>query len=374
MSIKLIPYIRRRVPGDVLLDEFYDSLEKTKEWFESDYNKKSEIMTLDKFEYVTLSMTMDGIHWRLLETSPDDVEWYDYAFDGLKEFFGKLIRREYNKLIEKHGLLPLNESIIPTETEYLGWDVPRELYDELDKIGVKRYDKENDKIYIAELHFDDEVIVFEILDLYGEIYDNIPDVPVEYSSYHKFKIKDLPKKVKRYISRRIIPKWVEYFQEYNQKSSLNEDLKDWSVSDSSPKKNKYKMGPLDEEEDFEEDYVLRETKIQKAIESYIEKTIKDKKLPESFLKFKTFTLDDEQTPRSGSKLLYVFPIFKESFGNTPYEEWEIIEKLLWSENGLHTKLEAAFTGFFDKVYMKSPKTPETYIKVIKSLSKFGNRI
>ena len=57
-----------------------------------------------------------------------------------------------------------------------------------------------------------------------------------------------------------------------------------------------------------------------------------------------------------------------------YEDWEIIEKLLWSENGLHTKLEAAFTGFFDKVYMRSPKTPETYIKAIKSLSKFGNRI
>ena len=81
-----------------------------------------------------------------------------------------------------------------------------------------------------------------------------------------------------------------------------------------------------------------------------------------------------QTPKSGRKILYIFPIFEESFGNTPYEEWEIIEKLLWSKNGLHTKLEAAFAGLFDKVQIKPPKTPETYIETIRSLSKFGNRI
>ena len=256
MSIKLIPYIRRRVPGDVLLDEFYDSLEYLRDWFERDYNKNFEIMSFSDFEYRLLSMTMDGIHWRLLETTPDDVEWYDYAFDGLKEFFGGLIRREYNKLIEKKGLLPLNE-----------------------------------------------------------------------------------------------------------------DLKYWGVSDTG--KNKYKMGPLDEEEDFQEDEVLRETKIQKAVESYIEKIIKEKELPESFLKFKTFTLEDDQTARFGSKMLYIFPVFKDYFMDVPYKDWEIIEPLFES---LYTKLEAAFTGFFDKVRMKPPKTPETYIKAIKSLSKFGNRI
>lgn len=237
MSIKLIPYIRRRVPGDILLYEFYDSLEKSKEWFEKDYNKNFEVMSLTKFINVTLSMTIDGIHWILMDSSPDDAEWYDHAFEGLKEFFGGKLKKEYNKLIEKNGLLPLNE-----------------------------------------------------------------------------------------------------------------------------------------EEDFQEDEVLKETKIQKVVESYIEKIIKDKELPESFIEFKTFTLNDNQTPISGSKLLYVFPIFEESFGNTPYEEWEIIEKLLWSKNGLHTKLEAAFAGLFDKVQIKPIKTPENYIKTIKSLSKFGNRI
>jgi len=270
MSIKLIPYIRRRVPGDVLLDEFNDSLEYLKDWFERDY-RDGEIISFSAFEYRLLSMTMDSIHWRLLETTPDDVEWYDYAFEGLKEFFGGLIRREYNKLIEKKGLLPLNE-----------------------------------------------------------------------------------------------------------------DLKYWGVSDA--RKNKYKMGLLGEEEDFQEDEVLKETKIQKVVESYIKKIIKDKKFPESFIEFKTFTLDrasevpemayvpKSQTPKSGRKILYIFPIFEESFGNTPYEEWEIIEKLLWSKNGLHTKLEGAFTGLFDKVEIKPPKTPETYIETIKSLSKYGNRI
>jgi hypothetical protein len=509
----LIPYIRRRIPGDVLLDEFYDSLEKAKEWFERDYKKEFKIMSFSNFEYITLSMTMDGIHWMLMDSSPSDVQWYDHAFNGLKQFFGGILKKEYNKVIEKNGLLPLNESRIPTETDYLGWEVPRELYDELDKIGVKRYDKKNDKIYVAEFHFDNEAVVFEILDLYGEIYGNSEiNVPIEYNSHHTIKLKDLPKKVKRYLLRRIKPKWIEYFKANNQKSSLNEnvskknkledkmteflykltkddkfpetfkefklelvynpyiykntnlyiisimepgfttrkespsdeltinnilvghlnkkpslfrsifggffniiykeyttekdlpklmryirgedmhfqeitkaqqqpghddnwtdnlleDLKPWGVSNAT--KNKYKMGPLDEEEDFQEDEVLKETKLQKIVNHYIEKLLKDEELPESFLEFKTFTLNDTQTPRSGSKILYVIPVFRDDFMSVPYRDWETLEKVF---KPLVKKLEAAFVGHFNKVTTKPPKTPKNYIKTIKSLSKFGNRI
>ena len=361
----LIPYIRRRIPADVLLDEFYDSLEKAKEWFERDYKKEFKIMSFSNFEYITLSMTMDGIHWMLMDSSPSDAEWYDHAFNGLKQFFGGILKKEYNKVIEKNGLLPLNESRIPTETDYLGWEVPRELYDELDKIGVKRYDKKNDKIYVAEFHFDNEAVVFEILDLYGEIYGNSEiNVPIEYDSHHIFKLKDLPKKVKRYLLRRIKPKWIEYFKANNQKSSLNEDLKNWGVIDN-------KMGPLDEEEDFQEDEVLKETKLQKIVNHYIETLLKDEELPESFLEFKTFTLNDTQTPRSGSKILYVIPVFRDDFMSVPYRDWETLEKVF---KPLVKKLEAAFVGHFNKVTIKPPKTPENYIKTIKSLSKFGNRI
>ena len=68
--------------------------------------------------------------------------------------------------LQKNIRRVLREEYIPTETEYLGWDIPRKLYDELEDIGIKRWDKENDKVYIAEFQFDTKSVVFEILDSY----------------------------------------------------------------------------------------------------------------------------------------------------------------------------------------------------------------
>jgi len=318
-NIKLIPYIRRRVPGDVLLDEFYDSLEYLKDWFEREY-RDGEIISFNDFEYRILSMTMDSIHWRLMDTSPDDVEWYDYAFDGLKEFFGKSIRREYNKLIEKKGLLPLNESIIPTETGYLGWDVPRELYNELDKIGVKRYDKKNDKIYIAEVHFDNEAIVFEILDLYGEPYDSsVFDVPFVYNSYHAFKIKDLPKKVKRHLLRRIKPKWLECFQSHNQKSPLNEN-------------------------------VSKKNKLEDKMTEFLYKLTKDDKFPETFKEFK---LELVYNPYNKNTNLYIISIMEPGFTTRkefPSDELTINNILVGHLNQNPSLFRSIFGGFFNVIY------------------------
>jgi len=94
----------------------------------------------------------------------------------------------------------LNEEYIPTETSYLGWDVPKELYDELESIGVKIYDIYSDKIYIAEIQFDTESVVFEVM--YSEHDDD--------NDYYVHKIKDLPKNVKTYIIRRFENSWSNY--------------------------------------------------------------------------------------------------------------------------------------------------------------------
>ena len=54
----------------------------------------------------------------------------------------------------------LKEGNIPTETDYLGWFVPKKLYDELETVGIKIPNKESDKVYVAEIHFDTKYVVF----------------------------------------------------------------------------------------------------------------------------------------------------------------------------------------------------------------------
>jgi hypothetical protein len=110
----------------------------------------------------------------------------------------------------------LREEYIPTETEYLGWYIPRKLYDELENIGIKIWDKENDKVYIAEFQFDTKSVVFEILDFTGESYFNsLFPIPLSYKSYHTKKIKDLPKSIKYFIRRRFEQEWVNIMDKYD---------------------------------------------------------------------------------------------------------------------------------------------------------------
>lgn len=95
----------------------------------------------------------------------------------------------------------LREEYPPTETSYLGWDVPTELYDELKSIGVKIYDifnnRDSDKVYVAEINFDTESVVFEV-------------ISEDKSYYYVHKIKNLPRKVKIYLVRRFESSWNDY--------------------------------------------------------------------------------------------------------------------------------------------------------------------
>ena len=110
----------------------------------------------------------------------------------------------------------LREEYIPTETDYLGWGIPRKLYDELEDIGIKRWNKENDKVYIAEFQFDTKSVVFEILDSTGEAYFNsLFPIPLSYKSYHTKKIKDLPISIKYFILRRFEQEWVNIMDKYD---------------------------------------------------------------------------------------------------------------------------------------------------------------
>jgi len=109
----------------------------------------------------------------------------------------------------------LREEKHQTETQYLGWDLPSGLYDELEDIGVKIWDKKSDKVYVAEIQFDTKSVVFEILTPQGETYFNTSNyAPSSYQSYYTIKLMDLPKRLRVYIQRRLEDDWIDTMDKF----------------------------------------------------------------------------------------------------------------------------------------------------------------
>jgi hypothetical protein len=96
-----------------------------------------------------------------------------------------------------------------TETEYLYWRLPKKLIDEL---GIELYD-EDDVVYLNEIHFDTREILVELYThINGELewYDGITDVPSTFEGVYSFPLDELPKSVKKFIGRRLDPKYMKY--------------------------------------------------------------------------------------------------------------------------------------------------------------------
>jgi hypothetical protein len=96
--------VRRRVPHDEMEKEFLES-------FESAYNltKRRKVLSthfLDELIYTTITMMMDGHHWRFVSTIPEDVFWYDDIHTELENHYRDRITQMYN---EREGI---NESIL----------------------------------------------------------------------------------------------------------------------------------------------------------------------------------------------------------------------------------------------------------------------
>ena len=163
-------------------------------------------------------------------------------------------------------------------------------------------------------------LFFEILDLYGEAYDSsVFDVPSVYNSYHTFKIKDLPKKVKRYLLRRIKPKWLECFQSHNQKSPLNEN-------------------------------VSKKNKLEDKMTEFLYKLTKDDKFPETFKEFK---LELVYNPYNKNTNLYIISIMEPGFTTRkefPSDELTINNILVGHLNQNPSLFRSIFGGFFNVIY------------------------
>ena len=97
----LIKMILRRVQHDDLEREFEESLDLASNRFFRFIEEYGDIINLDRFINVAISSTIDGIHYDLYSTLPEDVQWYEDVKETLKEYYKDRIKTRYKKLISE---------------------------------------------------------------------------------------------------------------------------------------------------------------------------------------------------------------------------------------------------------------------------------
>lgn len=89
--------ILRRVNSMVLDQELQDGLETA----ERICRNKEQFCDLDSFKDIVISVLIDGIHWHLYSTIPEEVKWYKEVSDTLKNHFSDRIDEKYYSLAYK---------------------------------------------------------------------------------------------------------------------------------------------------------------------------------------------------------------------------------------------------------------------------------
>jgi len=106
----------------------------------------------------------------------------------------------------------LKEEYTPTETDLLFYEVPKKM---VDQMGFELF-KEGDVVYITEIHFDTQNVLFQLFSRYpfgqGEeiLYDEDINVPGYFESNILIPIKKLPKSVLNLILRRLDLEYLKY--------------------------------------------------------------------------------------------------------------------------------------------------------------------
>jgi hypothetical protein len=95
---KLSLFIRRRVPHQELEKEFKESLDMASEMFFNLIKNGGGIMSLKRFIDITISITIDGIHYVLHSAMPEDSEWYSEAYNSLKRYYQDRIESRYKEV------------------------------------------------------------------------------------------------------------------------------------------------------------------------------------------------------------------------------------------------------------------------------------
>ncbi|CAB4130092.1 hypothetical protein UFOVP117_251 [uncultured Caudovirales phage] len=105
---ELSPRVKRRIDPYEMEKEFLDSFDFAYYGRARSYNRTR---SLDELIYTTISIMMDGYHWRFVSTLPEDEFWYDDIHTGLENHYKDRIIQMYNK---RQGI---NETILMEEKE-----------------------------------------------------------------------------------------------------------------------------------------------------------------------------------------------------------------------------------------------------------------
>jgi len=129
--------ILRRVDPEYLEKEFIECLDITSNHFLNGFRKSGSVMPLATFRNMTISMTIDAIHWYIHSTTPDDLQWYDDVFYALRKYYDERIEDRYDQIKTKYVI---NESVIKIlrEENEEKSSIKKQLQNLIDNIGINR--------------------------------------------------------------------------------------------------------------------------------------------------------------------------------------------------------------------------------------------
>jgi len=85
--------VKRRITPDEMEKEFLESFDSA-----YDLTKRRRVLRahfLDELINTTITMMMDGFHWRFTSTIPEDEFWYDEIHTGLENHYKDRITQMY---------------------------------------------------------------------------------------------------------------------------------------------------------------------------------------------------------------------------------------------------------------------------------------
>ena len=99
-SKELPPFIKRRFTENQLDSEFYDALDYAKSLLHNTGIYSRTERTLENYIRTTIAVLMDNLHPTLIDTLPQDVQWYDMVENVLKDYYRDEITKEYKSMMK----------------------------------------------------------------------------------------------------------------------------------------------------------------------------------------------------------------------------------------------------------------------------------
>ena len=200
---ELSPRVRRRVDPYEMEKEFLESFESA-----NNLTKRRKVLSthfLDELIYTTISMMMDGFHWRFTSTLPEDEFWYDDIHTELENHYRDRIIQMYN---ERQGI---KESILREESKPILMIRRRVPYDDLERefsesldmsSNMLRNTNKEDGSIMSLNRFIDVTISILMDGIHHELYNTMPEDSQWYGevieslkNYYKDRIKHRYKKL-----------------------------------------------------------------------------------------------------------------------------------------------------------------------------------